>query len=184
MIQDVERLSDNITRILDLAKFESKDYEGKFITTDVVKTVEAFYQNNIQLFRECEINIHRARDRSFTSKINPFLFEMLLMNLLTNAIKYNDSEVPRVDISFELEKERVHICFKDNGIGIGKSERKKIFKKFYQVGQSDDMTAKGSGLGLYLVNSIAGLHKGKVVAESNGIGKGSAFILILPFQTV
>ena len=67
--------------------------------------------------------------------------------------------------------------------GFGKSERKKIFKKFYQVGQSDDMTAKGSGLGLYLVHSIAGLHKGKVVAESNGIGKGSAFILILPFQT-
>ncbi|MFC1828728.1 sensor histidine kinase [Thermodesulfobacteriota bacterium] len=183
MIQDVERLSDNITRIMDLAKFESKEYEGEFITTDIVKTVEAFYQNNIQLFRDCEINIHTPRDPSYTAGINSFLFEMLLMNLLTNAIKYNDSKVPRIDISFELNKEKLHVCFTDNGIGIEKSEIKKIFKKFYQVGQPDDMTAKGSGLGLYVVHSIARLHKGKIVAESKGAGKGSVFTLILPFQT-
>lgn len=183
MIQDVERLSDNITRIMDLAKFESKEYAGEFITTDIVKTVEAFYQNNSQLFRDCEINIHTPRDRSYTAGINSFLFEMLLMNLLTNGIKYNDSEVPRVDISFELNKEKLHVCFTDNGIGIEKSEIKKIFKKFYQVGHSDDMTAKGSGLGLYVVHSIARLHKGKIVAESKGAGKGSAFTLTLPFQT-
>ncbi|MFH2218444.1 MAG: HAMP domain-containing sensor histidine kinase [Pseudomonadota bacterium] len=183
MIHNVERLSENINRILDLAKFESKDYEGNFVMSDLFQTIEEFYTDNIHLFRDCEINIRNPLNRSFTYFINPFLFKMLLMNLLTNAIKYNDAKTPRIDITFALQKHKLHVRFEDNGIGIEMSETKNIFKKFYQVGKSDDMTAKGSGLGLYLVHSIARLHKGKVVAESKGLGKGSAFTLILPFRT-
>jgi two-component system phosphate regulon sensor histidine kinase PhoR len=183
MIHDVERLSENINRILDLAKFESKDYEGNFVMADIYKTIEGFYKENSHLFRDCEINVHNPLNRSFTYWTNPFLFKMLLMNLSTNAVKYNEAKTPRIDITFALQKHKLHIRFEDNGIGIETSEIKKIFKKFYQVGKSDNMTAKGSGLGLYLVHSIARLHKGKVVAESKGLGQGSAFTLILPFQT-
>jgi two-component system phosphate regulon sensor histidine kinase PhoR len=50
------------------------------------------------------------------------------------------------------------------------------------VGKSDDMTAKGSGLGLYLVDTIVRIHKGKIVAKSQGIGKGSVFTVILPYK--
>jgi signal transduction histidine kinase len=77
----------------------------------------------------------------------------------------------------------LHIRFEDNGIGIEKTEIKSIFKKFYQSGRADDMTAMGSGLGLYLVQNIARIHKGKVVAQSNGRGKGSVFTVILPFKS-
>ncbi len=104
------------------------------------------------------------------------------MNLFTNAIKYNESEVPRLDIVFEPRGRDLHIRFEDNGIGLPKPEFKKIFKKFYQIGRSDDMTAKGTGLGLYLVESIARIHKGKVIAKSKQGGKGSVFSLILPFK--
>jgi len=183
MIQDVGRLSENISRILNLAKFESKSYEGEFVRSDLVQTIGQFYKNNTQLFRNCEFRIQNSLGRPFFYRINPFLFEMLLMNLLNNAIKYNDSETPQIDISFVLQTRKLHIRFQDNGIGIEKADLKKIFKKFYQVGQSDDMTAKGSGLGLYLAENIARLHNGKVVAESKGRGKGSAFTLTLPFRT-
>ena len=60
----------------------------------------------------------------------------------------------------------------------------KIFRKFYQIGNSDNMSARGSGLGLYLVDSIAHIHKGRVKAESKGDGKGSIFTLILPFKNL
>ncbi|UCD90280.1 MAG: HAMP domain-containing histidine kinase, partial [Desulfobacterales bacterium] len=83
---------------------------------------------------------------------------------------------------FKLINRRLHLRFKDNGVGIEKGEVKKIFRKFYQTGHSDDMSAIGSGLGLHLVQNIARIHKGKVLAESKGRGKGSVFTLILPYK--
>ena len=105
---------------------------------------------------------------------------MLLMNLLTNAAKYNDNPIPRIDIFLEKTAGRTLIRFEDNGIGIEKSEINKIFKKFYQTGKSEDMSAKGSGLGLHLVQTIARLHGGRVTAESRGKGQGAVFTLALP----
>jgi len=183
MVQDIGRLSDNIDRILNLAKIESKSYGGEFAVLDLVSTVERFYKNNRQLFKNCELNIYNPSGDSFAYRINLSLFEMLLMNLLNNAIMYNESENPEINISFELQNRKLHIRFEDNGIGIEKGEIKKIFRKFYQSGRADNMSAKGSGLGLHLVQSIARIHKGKVIAESKGQGKGSVFTLILPFRS-
>ena len=184
MIQDADRLTHNINRILDLAKIEGKTYQGKFVKEDLVREIERFYEKNSHLFDGCEIHIHNPSGRSFLYRISPALFEILLMNLFTNAIKYNESEVPRLDITFEPKGRELHIRFEDNGIGLPKSEFRKVFKKFYQIGRSEDMSAKGTGLGLYLVESIARLHKGKTIAESKGSGEGSVFSLVLPLKTL
>ena len=183
MIQDVSRLTDNINQILNLAKIESKSYEEEFVVTDLVHTVEQFYKNNIHLFKDCEINIHNPPDGLFPYRINLSLFEMLLMNLFTNAITYNESPMPKIDITFFLQNRKLLIRFEDNGIGLEKPDTKKIFKKFYQVGRAYDMSARGSGLGLYLVQEIAHIHKGKVMAESKGEGNGSVFTFALPFRS-
>jgi len=180
MVQDADRLSENINRILNLAKVESKTYGGKFSKENLVRVVERFTQKNKHLFGNCEININHPSEGSFSYRINLSLFEILLMNLFTNAVKYNESEVPKLDIAFERTSKVLSIRIKDNGIGIPKPEIKRVFKKFYQVGRSDDMSAKGTGLGLYLVESIARIHKGKVSAESEGNGKGSIFTVALP----
>lgn len=183
MVQDADRLTHNINRILDLAKIESKTFGGKFVREDLVHEIEQFCKKNRHLFDRCEINIHNPSGRFFFYSIRPALFEILLMNLFTNAIKYNESEIPRLDITFEPKGRRLHIRFEDNGIGLPKSEFRKVFRKFYQIGRSDDMSAKGTGLGLYLVEGIARFHKGKMIAESKGSGKGSVFSLILPMKT-
>ena len=180
MIQDVTQLSDNINRMLNLARIESKSYGGEFVISDLVQTINRFYKNNIHLFSNCEVKIHNSLDRSFLCRINQSLFEMFLMNIMTNAIKYNRSKKPIVDISFAINNGKLNVMFEDNGIGIEKREIKKIFKKFYRAGSSDNTSPRGSGLGLYLVQNIARIHKGKVIAESKGLGKGSAFTLILP----
>jgi len=180
MLQDVGRLSDNINRILNLARIESRNYGGEFVDSDMVKLVRNFIADNHHLFEGCQIQIHNPEYEPFTYAVNVPLFEMLLINIFTNAIKYNASQTPKIDIVFENQKRHFAVHFRDNGIGIPKSEIKRIFKKFYQVGRSDDMTAKGSGLGLHLVQNIARLHKGKVIASSNGPGEGAVFTLLLP----
>jgi signal transduction histidine kinase len=180
MLTDVDRLTQNINRMLNLAKLESKSYMGEFVVCDLVKTVNQFLEENAHLFKACRIAVHGPDNMIVYQRINRHLFEMLLMNLLTNAIKYNNTEMPQVDIFIEPTPPRTQIRFTDNGIGFDRKEMKKIFRKFYQVGRSDDMTAKGSGLGLHLVQNIARFHKGKVMAESQGRGKGSTFTLILP----
>ncbi|MBW2590119.1 MAG: HAMP domain-containing histidine kinase [Deltaproteobacteria bacterium] len=179
MITDVSRLSDHINRILNLARIESKSYKKEFVVSDLVDVIEQFYKSNDHLFKDCKITIHHPPGPLLYS-LNPPLFEMLLMNLLTNAIKYNESKVPRIDITFERQNRKLLISFKDNGIGLEKGKIKKIFKKFYQVSRLDNMSVRGSGLGLHAVQNIARIHKGKVVAKSKGKGEGSVFTLILP----
>ena len=182
MIKDIERLSENINRILNIAKIESKEYIGEFVSMDLIDVVEKFLINYRQLFQHCEIAVHNPSGSSFSYRINASLFEMLVMNLMTNAVKYNESEKPKIDITFELKPHRLYISFKDNGIGIEKEELKKIFKKFYQSGNAEDRSAVGSGLGLHLVQNIVRVHKGKVIADSKGRGQGSVFTLIFPFK--
>jgi signal transduction histidine kinase len=69
---------------------------------------------------------------------------------------------------------------KDTGLGIGKEEMKLLFVKFSRVGRSADTNIKGTGLGLFIAKEIVNAHGGKIWAESEGEGKGSAFIVELP----
>ena len=182
MIQDIERLAENISRILDLARIETKTYRGDFVLSDLVQTVQQFHQDNRHLFRGCDIRVHNPSGQPFLYPVNQPLFEMLLMNILNNGIKYNDSEKPSMDILFLLHKKKLHILFEDNGIGIEKAERGKIFRKFYRASQTDNISTKGSGLGLYLVRNVAKMHKGKVTAGNRQDKRGAVFTLILPFH--
>ena len=182
MIIDADRLSDNINQILSLAKIESKTFKKEFVTRDLVSFLKQFSDKNKHIFHGCEIQIHNPTDRSFEYRIDLSLFEMLLMNLFSNGTKYNSSKTPRVDITFTPTGKELHIRFEDNGIGLPRGEIKKIFRKFYQIGQSDNLSPKGSGLGLHLVDTIARIHKGKITAENRESGKGSVFSLILPLK--
>ncbi len=182
MIQDAERLTDNINQILNLARIESKNYSEETVIMDLVESTEEFIIHNEHLFRNSNIEVVNPTGRAFTYSMNALLFDMFMMNLLTNAIKYNNSEKPVINIEFKPLKYKLLIKFQDNGIGIEKSEIKNIFKKFYQVGSSDNRSAKGSGLGLYMAENIAKIYKGRIKAESKGIGKGSEFSLILPYD--
>jgi len=182
MIQDVDRLLDNINRILELARIESGSVRRDFVETDPADAVRQFCRRNADLFRNAEIRIHDPGPSALRAAVVPSLFDMLLMNLLTNALKYNHSDAPAVDIRFVRRARDVQIRFEDNGIGIEKPELRKIFKKFYQVGSTNDMTARGSGLGLYLARQIARIHRATLTAESEGRGKGSVFTVTLPLR--
>jgi two-component system, OmpR family, sensor histidine kinase SenX3 len=101
-------------------------------------------------------------------------------NLIDNAVKYSGP-----DVNVLVETERVNANYmavrvKDQGPGIPKSELKRIFKRFYRVSGPSAPRVKGTGLGLFIVRSVAIRHAGRAWAESEGLGHGSTFVLQLP----
>jgi two-component system, OmpR family, sensor histidine kinase SenX3 len=101
-------------------------------------------------------------------------------NLLDNAVKYSPDGV---HISVELEapdEQRLVLRVRDQGVGIPEHELKRIFRRFYRVTQRSLSQAKGTGLGLFIVRSIARKHGGRVFAQSEGAGKGTTVTLELP----
>lgn len=182
MLADVGRLSDNINGILNLARIEAKIYGGEFIVVDLVGEVDQFCRENDQLFRGSEIVMQQQEGSGYYCSINHTLFQLLLMNLLSNGIKHNDKEHPRITITFSRTEKNVLISFADNGIGFEKSQSKKIFDKFFQIERPESRHVGGTGLGLYLVEQVVRFHKGKITAHSEGYGKGAVFTLSLPRQ--
>ncbi len=102
-------------------------------------------------------------------------------NLLDNAVKYSQGNPRiRVELIDEPESHRVAVRVTDHGVGISPDELKRIFKRFYRIPASVAVRTKGSGLGLFIVRSVARKHGGRAFAESAGHGCGSTFTLLLP----
>jgi signal transduction histidine kinase len=103
-----------------------------------------------------------------------------LLNLIDNAVKYSLGDV-HVRVSVEdMEGNRVAVRVRDRGVGISQAELKRIFRRFYRIPAGVALRAKGSGLGLFIVRSVAKKHGGRAFAESEGPGRGSTFTLLLP----
>src|SRR5437870_12350923 len=101
-------------------------------------------------------------------------------NLLDNAIKYSGSKISVLVEIAKLDARRVAIRVTDQGVGISSVELKRIFKRFYRIPGAVATRVKGTGLGLFIVRSIAEKHGGRAYAESPGAGRGSTFTLQLP----
>ena len=103
-------------------------------------------------------------------------------NLLENAVKYSGKNVNVIADASKVEGKYISLRIMDQGVGIPRTELKRIFKRFYRIPGVTTTRFKGTGLGLYIVRSVAKRHGGRVWAESEGPGRGSTFILQLPIQ--
>ena len=184
MLEDIDRLTENINSILNLARIESQNFGSEITRDSLVKLVQDFCKKNRSLFRDLDIEIENQSRSNVVYPVNLFLFEMLLMNIISNAIKYNDSDKPKLFIRFKSFIQKVTIEFIDNGIGVDKKEARRIFRKFYQSVPKQKNNVSGSGLGLYLVSSIAIIHGWKASVTSPGKGKGSTFTIIIPRASI
>ena len=104
-------------------------------------------------------------------------------NLIDNAVKYSGNDVKVVAEIGSMEGKYGIVRVSDRGVGIQKSELKRIFKRFYRIPGPHSLRLKGTGLGLYIVRSVAKRHGGRVWAESEGPGRGSTFVMELPIAT-
>jgi two-component system sensor histidine kinase SenX3 len=102
-------------------------------------------------------------------------------NLIDNAVKYSPNQVEVRVVLEETDDDRLAVRVLDRGVGISPAELKRVFRRFYRVPTAVAVRARGSsGLGLFIVRSVAKRHGGRAFAESEGAGRGSTFTLLLP----
>tara|TARA_Y100000768_G_scaffold381552_1_gene360412 strand:+ start:9325 stop:10278 length:954 start_codon:yes stop_codon:yes gene_type:complete len=176
MQQDTERLTLNVNQVLHLGKIEDKKLKVNLSLFEIKNYMKDFLQNHPHYFKDIKLKLNEDSKNEVYCELDPELFEMVVMNIITNAIHHTQTDKGELSISFAIKDKNIEIHFKDNGVGIAPSEQKNVFKKMYQIGKN----SKGSGIGLYLATNIMRLHKGKLKVESKGIGHGANFIISLP----
>ncbi|MGZ5135043.1 MAG: sensor histidine kinase [Flavitalea sp.] len=163
-LQETTRLTNLASNILVSSQLEGGRYriaKEELNYSDLVK-------NSVQDF------VHRFPDRQLISDVepevdiegDPLLLEILVNNLLENAIKYSPKDGV---IGCRLLQDKKHVVFSvtDQGTGIPDKEKKKIFQKFYRIGSEQTRTTQGTGLGLYLCKKIADDHNAEIEVTDN-----------------
>ena len=156
-------------------KLKIQEVDVHEVISDVVQSMRLQIQNKNG---EVTMNLEAQRYSLFADRMH---LGNIIYNLIDNAIKYCKLE-PRIVVSTQNTNDELIISVQDNGIGIIKEDQKKIFETFYRVHTGNVHNVKGFGLGLSYVKAVAEKHGGHALVNSE-IGKGSTFIVYLPFNS-
>jgi signal transduction histidine kinase len=163
-LAEANRLNILTNNILVAAQLESGDYSINKQEVDFSAQVSRCVKDFEQRFP------HRIFVEKITTDVfvngEILLLQMLVNNLMDNALKYSPKDKP-VTILLEADKKKVTMQVADEGAGIADEEKKHVFEKFYRVGNETTRSTKGTGLGLYLCRKIAEDHKGSITVKDN-----------------
>ena len=175
--EEVKRITNLVDELRKLAKFDSgKDNLNKEIVNlkNYIKSIAYNYEG-----KALEKNIViKYQLENIEALIDKEKFAQVIINILSNAIKYNNGN-NEIYIKVFKKNNSINISIKDSGIGIPKSEYKNIFERFYRLDKSRGANEKGVGVGLTIAKSIVNAHGGEIEVYSE-INKGSEFIISLP----
>ena len=175
--EEVKRITNLVDELRKLAKFDSgKDNLNKEIVNlkNYIKSIAYNYEG-----KALEKNIViKYQLENIEALIDKEKFAQVIINILSNAIKYNNGN-NSIYIKVFKKNNSINISIKDSGIGIPKSEYKNIFERFYRLDKSRGSNEKGAGVGLTIAKSIVNAHGGEIEVYSE-INKGSEFIISLP----
>ncbi len=177
-LRDTDRLTGLVNDLLLSAKLETA-YQPQYEPLNLDELFGELVQKIRDTYPQVAIRLETSPD------LPPILADKLGltsvgMNLLENAIKYGNKH-PEITVNLSTANRSLQIDVADNGIGVPDSEKKKIFAKFYRVGNEDTRQTKGTGLGLFIVAQIIKTHHGSIVVLDNQ-PRGSIFRVKLPLE--
>ena len=168
------RLSNMVEQILMATRFESKFVDPVFAEKNIGELIDESI-NSLELTSEKKERLAIQLPQNIKGYVDEKMLKTVIKNLVTNALKYSNENQP-IDISLSDLGSQYIIQIKDQGIGISDSDKKRVFDKFYRVGEEKTRSQPGSGLGLYLVKQITEMHGGKITITDNK-PQGTVFTL-------
>lgn len=178
--KQIINLTSLIVDLLDLSKIKSGSLQLNKENVDINGLIGEIVKEIQHTKPDCVID--------FTGNVNATVFidagriGQVLINLLTNAIKYSPN-CKEIKVSSRITENELIVSVTDAGIGISKTDQQKIFQRFYRVAGKDEKTFPGFGIGLFIASQIIQRHNGKIGVNSEQ-GKGSVFYFILPLEAV
>jgi signal transduction histidine kinase/ActR/RegA family two-component response regulator len=187
--QVIDRHTSHLARLvddlLDISRVTRGHLELRSELVSLSSVLERAVEMASQLIAKQQHSLQVGDAKGVMLKGDPVRLAQIFGNLLTNAAKFTP---PRgtIDVSVERSSEWVEVMVRDNGRGIPSEQMARIFEPFVQVDRKADKQHGGLGLGLAIVNSLVEPHGGSISAQSEGLGRGTAFTVRLPiaFDTV
>jgi two-component system sensor histidine kinase SenX3 len=184
MLSDVDRLTTTVEQVLRAGRAgdkkagrEKSDVDLRQVVQESIEGTRTRHHLAEDVIRSEEIS---STGDGMTVRGNPEDLRTAVFNILDNAVKYSGNKV-EVRVTLDAhDPSLIVLRVEDKGVGIPANDMKRIFKRFYRVSHRSLMHVKGTGLGLFIVKSIAKKHGGRVFAESEGEGRGTTVTLELP----
>lgn len=180
IVQENERLKNQVERVLQLAFFEERNFALNYQSIEIVQLIKNAFQPFDLILNEKKgyLSVH---GNPLQIKLDAHHFINVISNLIDNAIKYSGDKPPRIEFKVTSSKSNLSVLIIDNGIGMDKDELKNIFKKFYRAPTGNIHNVKGFGIGLSYVEQIIKMHKGTIVVKSEKY-IGSTFKITIPLN--
>jgi signal transduction histidine kinase len=179
MLDDAERLSTLIDRILGAARIEKRRGRYQLETVSMRHFLEEVLEEDRHLYEKDGRAIVLEPGRDARIAIDRSAMRVVLSNLLENAASYSPKgSAIRIRLHRDLRSCRIDVV--DSGRGIHGKDLKNVFKMFWRGSEDQKLHVRGTGLGLFIVRNIVKDHRGKVWASSQGIGRGATFSVRLP----
>lgn len=172
-------LANIVEDLLNVSKIEQGGMKYEFSSTDLSALMTQLY-GEMKVPAESKgltFTLEMEKHDKFIVNADATKLKQVFLNLVDNSIKYTTKGF--VKISLKRDGSNIVFSVSDNGVGISPETKAKLFEKFSR-GEGGKVNTGGSGLGLYLAQQIARAHKGDIMIESEGLGKGSTFSVILP----
>jgi signal transduction histidine kinase len=178
--ESVDNLLVLIEEFMDYRRIEEGKLEFNFEKVDIISLIREIVEKMKLLAMEKNLSLDfENKFDSLVMNVDKLRFSQVIQNLIDNAIKYTKEGWIKVKV--EKEDNEVLISVSDSGIGMSKELQQKLFGQFVRD-PSIKKEIRGTGLGLYIAKHIIEAHKGKIWAESEGIGKGSTFYIKIPIE--
>lgn len=179
---NIDRILHLVNDWMDISKIESGTM---YVERNIVRAnhliEKSIEQIPLSLREDASFHFHNNLPEDFSFYADKMRVQQVLVNLFTNALRYNDASIKKIDITLDIMDDYITIAVSDNGIGISDDHITKIFNRFYQVDVTATRRSGGTGLGLAICVGIMEAHEGKIEVISHP-GEGSAFILYFPIK--